>query len=90
MGVPHCAATCCPTPRGTCHLDFFLAQLVREAERGPKRVRGTKALAAASQPQLAQAVRDMVEAVPWGHHVNLLSKLGDPGQRLFCLPRLER
>jgi hypothetical protein len=32
----------------------------------------------------------MVEAVPWGHHVNLLSKLGDPGQRLFCLPRLVR
>lgn len=63
----------------------FLAQLVRENERGAKRARGTKALAAASQPQLAQAVRDMVEAVPWGHHVNLLSKLGDPGQRLFYL-----
>jgi hypothetical protein len=68
----------------------FLGQLVRENERGAKRVRSTKALAAASQPQLAQAVRDMVEAVPWGHHVNLLSKLGDPGQRLFCLPRLVR
>jgi hypothetical protein len=43
----------------------FLAQLVRENERGAQRARGTKALATASQPQLAQAVRDMVKAVPW-------------------------
>jgi hypothetical protein len=63
---------------------------VRETERGAKRARGTKALAAASQPQLAQAVRDMVEAVPWDHHVNLMSKLGDPGQRLVYVPRLVR
>jgi len=68
----------------------FLAQLVRESGLGTPRPRGSRALAAASQPELAQAVREMVEAVPWGHHVNLLSKLEEPAQRLFYLKATAR
>jgi predicted nuclease of restriction endonuclease-like (RecB) superfamily len=68
----------------------FLAQLVRENERDAKRPRTSRAPAVANDRQLAQAVRDMVEAVPWGHHVNLLSKLDDAGQRLFYLKATAR
>jgi predicted nuclease of restriction endonuclease-like (RecB) superfamily len=68
----------------------FLAQLVRERERDVKRTRGPQALTVVDHRQLAQAVREMVEAVPWGHHVNLLSKLDDAGQRLFYLKATAR
>lgn len=63
----------------------FLAQVVRERKLDAKPARTAKALMAPDQPELAQAVREMVEAVPWGHHVNLLSKLDDPAQRLYYL-----
>ena len=63
----------------------FLAQLVRESGRDTPCRWGSRALAAASQSELAQAVREMVETVPWGHHVNLLSKLDDPAKRLLDL-----
>ena len=36
---------------------------------------------------LSQAVREMVVAVPWGHHVNSLAALDDPAQRLYYLVR---
>ncbi|MDP9919053.1 putative nuclease of restriction endonuclease-like (RecB) superfamily [Variovorax boronicumulans] len=68
----------------------FLAQLVRESGRDIPRPRGSRSLAAARQSELAQAVREMVEAVPWGHHVNLLSKLDDPAKRLFYLKATAR
>lgn len=68
----------------------FLAQLVREKERLSKPPRSPKALSAADHRRLAQAVREMVEAVPWGHHVNLLSKLDDPAQRLYYLQATAR
>ena len=68
----------------------FLAQLVRERERDTRRTRVHKTLAASDQRQPAQAVRERVEAVPWGHHVNLLSKLEDAGQRLFYLKATAR
>jgi hypothetical protein len=41
----------------------FLAQLVREGGRDTPRRRGSRALAAASQSELAQAVREMAEAM---------------------------
>lgn len=63
----------------------FLAQLVRETDRESQRTRRPKALTVVDQRQLAQAVREMVETVPWGHHVNLLSKLDDPAKRLYYL-----
>ena len=34
---------------------------------------------------LSQAVREMVVAIPWGHHVNLLAKIEDPAQRPYYL-----
>ena len=37
------------------------------------------------QENLAQAVREMVTAVPWGHHVLILDKLSDPAARLYYL-----
>ncbi len=52
----------------------FLAQLARELA------------AKANQPEiLAQAVRELVEAIPWGHHVEILNKLTAPAARLFYL-----
>ena len=34
---------------------------------------------------LSQAVREMVAAVPWGHHANVLAKLTDPAARIYYL-----
>ena len=55
----------------------FLAQAVRElGDR--KRRSGDLAF-------LAQAVRDLVTSIPWGHHVELLNKIKDEGARLYYL-----
>ncbi|MDP2604127.1 MAG: PDDEXK nuclease domain-containing protein [Deltaproteobacteria bacterium] len=34
---------------------------------------------------LSQTVRDLLAAVPWGHHVNLLTKIKAPAARLYYL-----
>lgn len=34
---------------------------------------------------LSQAVRELVAAVPWGHHANALAKITDPAARLYYL-----
>jgi len=34
---------------------------------------------------LAQAVRELVAAVPWGHHANITAKLSTPAARLYYL-----
>ena len=60
----------------------FLAQAVREIEQ-PKPTE--KAAPARHTEKLAQRVREMVLAVPWGHHINLLLKVEEPAQRLFYL-----
>ena len=52
----------------------FLSQAVREIKTGK-----------AARKNLSQAVRDLVAAVPWGHHVNLLANLTDPAARLYYL-----
>jgi predicted nuclease of restriction endonuclease-like (RecB) superfamily len=51
----------------------FLSQAVRELRI--KRV-GDK---------LSQAVRELLTAVPWGHHANALAKVSDPAARLYYL-----
>jgi predicted nuclease of restriction endonuclease-like (RecB) superfamily len=51
----------------------FLSQAVREL--GIKR-RGER---------LSQAVRELLAAVPWGHHANALAKVSDPSARLYYL-----
>jgi len=65
----------------------FLSQLVREAAPLPQTVKG---LPAARSARLSQAVRDMVIAIPWGHHVNLLAKIAQPAQRLYYLQATAR
>jgi predicted nuclease of restriction endonuclease-like (RecB) superfamily len=65
----------------------FLAQLVRETN---PRARAVKAMTAAPTTKLAQAVREMVVATPWGHHINLLAKIQQPAQRLYYLQATAR
>jgi predicted nuclease of restriction endonuclease-like (RecB) superfamily len=60
------------------HTDnLFLSQAVRELEK-----KGQKT---PSPEQLSQLVRELVAAVPWGHHANVLAKLTDPAARLYYL-----
>ena len=59
----------------------FLAQAVRELERNQD-------LTILQQPVAGnslQAISELVAAVPWGHHVNHLSKLAEPAERLYYL-----
>ena len=59
----------------------FLAQAVRELERNQD-------LIILQQPVAEnplQALSELVAAVPWGHHVNHLSKIDDPSERLYYL-----
>lgn len=65
----------------------FLAQLVRET--GP-RAKSTKRPSKALSAKLAQAVREMVIAIPWGHHVNMLARIEHPAQRLYYLQATAR
>jgi predicted nuclease of restriction endonuclease-like (RecB) superfamily len=65
----------------------FLAQLVRETK---PRHRVAKALPATTSTKLAQAVREMVVAIPWGHHINLPAKIQQPAQRLYYLQATAR
>ena len=55
----------------------FLSQLVRELDDG---TRGTPAAT-----ELSQLVREIVAAVPWGHHANALAKVAVPSARLYYL-----
>ena len=65
----------------------FLSQLVRETAPLAK---AAKKLLVAPSEKLAQAVREMVVAIPWGHHVNLLAKIELPAQRLYYLQATAR
>jgi len=47
--------------------------------------KSASAAAAANLPLLSQAVRELVAAVPWGHHVELLKKVKDPAARIYYL-----
>jgi hypothetical protein len=54
-----------------------LAQPARELEPVPR---------GASDPAfLSQAVRELVASIPWGHHVNLLTKVTDPAARIYYI-----
>lgn len=65
----------------------FLSQLVKETSRRTQPANGQSA---AVSTKLAQAVREMVIAIPWGHHVNLLAKIEQPAQRLYYLQATAR
>ncbi len=60
----------------------FLAQVVREMSKGGKAV--------PKGENLSQVVREMVSAVPWGHHANVLAKVTDPAARLYYLRATDR
>ena len=65
------------------HTDnLFLSQAVRELEK-----KGQKA---PSPEELSQFVRELIAAVPWGHHANVLAKLTDPVARLYYLQATAR
>jgi predicted nuclease of restriction endonuclease-like (RecB) superfamily len=55
----------------------FLAQVVREITKEGK--------PAPDPENLAQAVREMLAVLPWGHHANALAKVADPAARLYYL-----
>ena len=57
--------------------NLFLSQAVRELEK-----KGQKT---PSPEELSQLVRELIAAVPWGHHANVLAKLTDPAARLYYL-----
>ena len=61
---------------------LFLSQAVRELEK-----KGRKT---PSPEELSQFVRELVAAVPWGHHANVLAKLTDPAARLYYLQATAR
>jgi predicted nuclease of restriction endonuclease-like (RecB) superfamily len=76
--------------------ETFLAQVARESKKsgnaGQKTILSqavrelVPSLSKTKQGvNLSQAVRDLLAAVPWGHHVNLLNKVKDPAARLYYL-----
>ena len=60
----------------------FLSQVVRELTR--------KGKTAPKEEKLSQFVREMLAAVPWGHHANALARLTDPAARLWYLQATAR
>ena len=83
------------------YLDYtsadFLSQAVRELDRLQKlgkpdflqqtvaEMDASKTPARPTPEILSQAVRELVAAVPWGHHANVLAKLTVPAARLYYL-----
>jgi predicted nuclease of restriction endonuclease-like (RecB) superfamily len=60
----------------------FLSQVVREIKKSGQ--------PAPSDELLSQIVREMVSAVPWGHHANALGRVVDPSARLWYLQATAR
>ena len=80
------------------YLDYtapeFLSQAVRDLKvRGIGSKKLSQAVRESGPPSgdttetefLAQAVRELVASIPWGHHANLLARLTDPAARLYYL-----
>lgn len=60
----------------------FLSQAVRERDKNGSRL---VVMQDDDSEILAQAVRELVVAVPWGHHANMLAKISDPAARFYYL-----
>ncbi len=60
----------------------FLSQVVRESKKAGQ--------SAPSDEVLSRHVREMVTAVPWGHHANALLRVEDPAARLYYLQAIAR
>jgi predicted nuclease of restriction endonuclease-like (RecB) superfamily len=65
----------------------FLSQLMRETTAPARAAKGSPA---APSAKLAWTVTEMVVAIPWGHHVNMLAKIAHPSQRLYYLQATAR
>jgi predicted nuclease of restriction endonuclease-like (RecB) superfamily len=52
----------------------FLSQAVKELKLGD-----------VDSAKVSQSVRQLVAAIPWGHHANLLARITDPAARLYYL-----
>jgi predicted nuclease of restriction endonuclease-like (RecB) superfamily len=72
--------------------DEFLSQAVRELPKSNKHQFLRQPVADSPSDSgnrksevLSQAVRELVAAVPWGHHANVLAKLTAPAARLWYL-----
>jgi len=63
--------------KATPDLPEYLSQAVRDLAKSESKVR-TSAI-------LSQAVRELLAAIPWGHHVNVLAPLTDPAARIYYL-----
>ncbi len=67
----------------------FLAQAARELKRaqGPFLAQPVREMdiEKTDTEKLAQSVRELVAASPWGHHINILVKIADPAARLYYL-----
>jgi len=63
----------------------FLAQAAREMKKPRLRFLPQPVAEFGRETTLAQAVRELVATIPWGHHVFMLGKLPDPAARLYYL-----
>ncbi|MEK7230530.1 MAG: PDDEXK nuclease domain-containing protein [Pseudomonadota bacterium] len=63
----------------------FLAQAARELKKPRLRFLPQPVAEFGRETTLAQAVRELVATIPWGHHVFMLGKLPDPAARLYYL-----
>jgi predicted nuclease of restriction endonuclease-like (RecB) superfamily len=76
----------------------FLAQAVREMDASPERQSPISLPGqlvpeigkTGSTPNLAQFVRDLVSAVPWGHHVLMLGRVKSPEEHFWYLQATAR
>ena len=62
----------------------FLSQAVEELEGSLRNPIKKQSVFGVSE-NLSQAVRELVAAVPWGHHANVLAKIESPAERLYYL-----
>ncbi|MCY4282602.1 MAG: DUF1016 N-terminal domain-containing protein [Gammaproteobacteria bacterium] len=62
--------------------DEFLSQAVRELEGFSHKPFNKQQYVSEN---LSQAARELVAAVPWGHHANVLAKIESPAERLYYL-----
>ncbi len=68
----------------------FLEQAVPEMERREGKHLERPVPEKAGEEFLSQFVREMLAPIPWGHHVELLKKIKDPGARLWYLQATAR
>lgn len=58
------------------HLDHTHAAFLKAFAEGPQKLSGKK---------LSQAVRELVEQIPWGHYANVLHHVETPAERAYYL-----